>query len=356
MKTKLARFLPFLAVIALMFALLPACQKKKAPEAVNPGQPAAVGSADADAASDSGDEGEGESVATEGDDGGDADSGGSGSASLSGSFIIRGGVGFYTQSGDAMKWKDSLGIGQPVQVSGGVVKSKVEKDNSEYSFLPVSLESGSNGYVIEQYVAVEATLGAVTSDLATLYKQAKETAVLATVVPVMNIVATFPVEGKPDFYRIVGYDAASGERYADRFMAASDVSVRGDDVNAALLMSAIKTVAKKEQKRKLLSTIQNKYPASAFSGKVQELQIALEPEKMGTSPLSGDYVATADGTIRDIPSVFGASVKKLAKGDSVSVVEATTEKFTIGEDTAPWIRVSKPAEGWVFGSVVSEKR
>lgn len=365
MKTKLARFVPFLAAIAIMFALLPACQKKKAPEPVNPGEPAVVSSADSDSSSESAGEGEGEGDASgvsaddlegEGGQGAEADSGGSGSASLTGSFVIRGGVGLYAKSGDVMKWKDSLGIGQPLTVSGGAVKSKVEKDTYEYSFLPVTLESGADGYVIEQYVAVDATLGAVTSDLATLYKQAKETAVLATIVPVMNIVATFPVEGKPDFYRILGYDAASGDRYADRFMAASDVSIRGDDVNAALLMSAIKSVSKKEQKRKLLSTIQNKYPASAFSGKVQELQIALEPSKMGTSPLSGEYVAGQDGTIRDIPSVFGASVKKLAKGDPVTVVEATSEKFTIGEDTAPWIRVSKPAEGWVFGSVVSEKR
>jgi hypothetical protein len=358
MRTRAIRFVPLFIALALLFALLPACQKKKAPvvETTSESNDSGDGYSD-ETDSDGTDSGEseaGDGEYSEGENADDEYSGGQGSESLSGSFIIRTGAGLYEKGDDGLKWKDSLGIGQSVQVTGGSSKAKIEKN--EYEVLPVTLESGSEGYVIAQYVAADATLGAVVSDLATLYKRPKDTAVLATIVPIMTIVATYPAEGGSDFYKIVGYDSATGERYADRYLAASDVSVQGSDVNAALLMFAIKGVSKKEQKRKLINTILTKYPASAFSGKVQELQIALEPEKMGTVPMAGEYVATESGTIRDIPSVFGASVKKLAKDDAVTAVEATTEKFTIGEESAPWVRVSAPAAGWVFGQILAAKR
>src|SRR5512133_1698894 len=144
MSTRSIRFVPLFIALALLFALLPSCQKKKAPLPEAPGESEYSESFTEDA--DSGETGDGEfseSDSGEGEYSEDEDVEGGdpayqGSEPLTGSFIIRSGAGLYEKGDGGMKWKDTLGIGQNVQVTGGSFKAKIEK--AEYDVLPVTLE------------------------------------------------------------------------------------------------------------------------------------------------------------------------------------------------------------------------
>ncbi len=269
-------------------------------------------------------------------------------------FVLKAGAGLWTLAGAEMTWKDSLSLAQSLESSEKTVKGSYK--GVEYELNKVKLESGLEGYVINEQLALGAQLAVVTSNLATLYKEPKDTAVLGTVLPVMNIVAVWPAGSSGEYYKILAYDQQSGARYADRYLSSADISLSDDDVNAALLLIAVKELKNSAQKKKLLSTITSKYPSSAFGSTVQEILIALDPSQMGTYPIGEEYRAKGAGTIREVPSVYGSEVKKLAKGDACYAEEATSEQFTINGSTASWIRVSKPAAGWVFGDNLEPSR
>jgi hypothetical protein len=235
---------------------------------------------------------------------------------------------------------------------------KAEKGTSKdetYDVVPVKLDTGKEGYVMVQHAVPAMSLGVVTSDLATLYKQPKDTAITSAILPRMNIVAVNPAEGSSEYYEITCYNAKTLERVEKRYLQAADVSLSVDDLNAALLLMAMRGLPKKEQRQKLLSTITTKYSATTFTTEVQQLGIALNPESMSLEPVGASYKSLGTAIVRDIPSIFGAEVKRLKQGEAADVAERTAESFSVDGETAPWLRITSPAQGWVFGAAMEAK-
>jgi hypothetical protein len=288
------------------------------------------------------------------------------------SFILMEGADFWTLKGDRMEWVEKLSLAQTVEASSSTTKGKYKssKDNvdREYNLVKVELDSGKNGYVIEYYVARDAIMGVVTQDLATLYSDARDAAVLQTILPVSNIVALWPVNGKPDFYKVAGWEEVKGFSIKDRFVSSSDVSVQETDINVALLLKAMAGMKKPEQKKKILSTIDTKYPNSAFTGLVESARQNIDAQPAPAAASSGSttsssssssastqkavqyWVANAPLNIRKEPNTGAEVVIVLNKGDYCSTSEYTNDSFTVGDKTGRWYKTTQPVIGWAFGA------
>jgi hypothetical protein len=264
------------------------------------------------------------------------------------SFIIKDGASLWSLKGKAMTWVASLPIGEPLVsvakgTSGGTYK------DAEYNLAKVKTENGDEGYVIDDFVARDAMgLAVVTNSLATLYSQARDSSVLATIVPRMNVIAVWAVPGKSDFMLVAGYAADTGLSFSEKFLLTSDISVNEKDVNTALLLQAIKEQKKKEQKQKTLQIINQKYAGSAFGATVGELKAALDTESLVTEEFASVLTATDTVNIRDIPSVYGTVVVAVKKGEKVTGTVRTSAEYTVSELKGRWVKVSLPKEGWVF--------
>lgn len=289
-------------------------------------------------------------------------------ASKTQSFILKEGADFWTMKGDKMEWVETLGLGQTLDASASPAKGKYKgKDGieREYNLVKVELDSGKAGYVIEYYVARDAIMGVVTTDLATLYNDARDTAVSQTIIPPANIVALWPVSGKPDFYKAAGWEEQKGYAFKDKYLAASDVSVDERDINVALLLKAMAGMKKIEQKKKILSTIDSKYPNSAFEAQVEKARDDMNapapaPASSSTSAAPSTtmatlkavqyWVASAALNIRKEPNTGAEVVMVLDKGDTCATSEYSNEVFTVGDKSGRWYRTSQPVQGWVFGA------
>jgi hypothetical protein len=288
------------------------------------------------------------------------------------SFILMEGADFWTLKGDRMEWVEKLSLAQTVEASSSTAKGKYKSSKDtvdrEYNLVKVELDSGKSGYVIEYFVARDAIMGVVTQDLATLYSDARDAAVLQTILPVSNIVALWPVSGKPDFYKVAGWEEVKGFSFKDRFVSTSDVSVQETDINVALLLKAMAGMKKPEQKKKILNTIDTKYPNSAFTGLVESARqnidaqpaaAAASTSSTSTSSSSSSvstqkavqyWVANAPLNIRKEPNTGAEVVMVLNKGDYCSTSEYTNDSFTVGDKTGRWYKTTQPVIGWAFGA------
>jgi hypothetical protein len=270
------------------------------------------------------------------------------------SFIIKD-ASLWTLKGKTMVWKSSLSLGQElISVSKGTSKGLYE--NHEYDLVKVKTDTKNEGYVIESLVARNARgLAAVSTNLGTLYSAARDAAVTSTILPQMNVVAVWDVEGKPDFYEVKGYNLDNGYYIADKYMLTSDLSLNASDINVSILLQAIKAQKKKEQKQKTLQIISQKYSDSVFIGTAEELALALDPDSLPVADISEVFSTTTDVYIRDIPSIYGAIVKLAKEGTKVTAIKRTSASFTVGDKTAHWVKVSGPVQGWIFEAyLVSE--
>lgn len=264
------------------------------------------------------------------------------------SYIIKDGASLWSLKGKNMTWEASLPLGQPLlSVSKGITQG-VYKD-VDYELVKVKTDNNEEGYIIESLVARDAKgLAVVTNTLATLYSQARDTAVLSTIVPRMNIIAVWDVPGKADYIKVAGYAIDTGNSISEKFLLTSDISLNEKDINTALLLQAIKSQKKKEQKQKTAQIINQKYPGSVFSSTVSELKAALDTETLSTEDYSAILNATDTVNIRDIPSIYGSVIVAIKKGEKVTGVKRSTTEVFINELKGRWVNVSTPKEGWVF--------
>ncbi len=264
------------------------------------------------------------------------------------SFIIKDGTSLWSLKGKTMTWVSSQSIGsQLVSAANGTVKGTYK--DAEYDLVKVKTDANEEGYVFESSIARNAKgLAVVTNTLATVYSQPKDTSVLSTIIPLMNIIAVWEVPGKPDFLQFSCYAGDTGTYISEKYILASDISQGDSDVNTALLLQAIKAQPKKEQKQKTLQILVKKYPVSSFSALVAELNAAFTPQNIPSEEFNASLTASDTVNIRDIPSVYGSVIVALKKGDKITSVLKTIASYTIGDKTGKWLKISAPKEGWVF--------
>lgn len=272
------------------------------------------------------------------------------------SYIMKEGASLWTLKGRTMTWAASLSLGQELLSASKETTKGVYKE-VEYDLVKVKTDADEEGYVIDSLVARDARgLAVVTGTLATLYSQPRDTAVLSTVIPRMNLVAVWEVPGKGDFLKVAGFASDTGSSFGDKYLLVSDLSVLEKDVNAAMLLQAIKEQKKKEQKLKTLQIINQKYPGSVFGPTVAEIRAALDTEKVATEAYAAALTATDTVNIRDIPSIFGSVVVAIKKGETATATARTTAEYEINDQKGKWVKVSAPKEGWVFDAYVTAQQ
>ncbi len=264
------------------------------------------------------------------------------------SFVIKEGASLWTLKGSAMTWVASLGLGQELpSVSKNTTKGSYK--GSDYDLLKVKTDTGEEGFIIESQVARDVrSLAAVTGTISTLFSQPNDRGITDTIVQRASVVAVSDVPGNSEYFKVAGFDAASGTYISNKYILVSDVSVLDRDVAVALLLVSLKDHKKKELKIKTIQIINQKYPGSAFSQVIGEIKSAFEPGTIQTEAFPGALVSTDTVNVRDVPSVYGVALVAVKKGEKVTAVERTTAQYTVGSDTGRWVKITAPQEGWVF--------
>lgn len=264
------------------------------------------------------------------------------------SFVIRDATDFWDLEGGDMKWLETLDQGQLLTINKENVKGKYK--SKDYVLTKVTLDTGKSGYIIDSLVAKLANQAVVVKELATLYSQPKDSAVLSTIIPKLSFLAAWPVSGKIDFYK-VSVILADGSMIKDRYMMSDDLSISIADVNASMLLSAVKKLKKKEQKIKLLQTLLTKYPNSAFADIATQAMESFDIDNMFISSSSMFFRCTDGITLREGPSIYQVPLKVVEKGTELESVSKTSEEYTVNGKKGCWILVKDPAggpDGWVF--------
>ena len=269
-------------------------------------------------------------------------------------LIILDGLALMKESGKAaapLDYQEALTIGDKVTLLNRTSKFKVNNVDRDYT--RVRAPDGKEGWVASMYVAAKASLGAVTEPQALVYSEPRDVKVTARFVTAMTLVA-IPMDGSAGgFVKVLGYDPVQKYTFVDdTYLAATDVTMAENDVNAAILCTVASDTKDANIKKRLLTLATTKYPDTVFLGNIRAaLGLGAPVAQRAVVEATGSYRVTADGVrIRKAPDeVNGAVIGSLKKDAVVSIVEATAESYTIGTDTAPWYHIQQP-DGWVFGA------
>jgi len=254
--------------------------------------------------------------------------------------------------------KASAQIGDVVQVLEGPASAKLPGWTKEADILRVRHESGTEGWMRADYVAVNSVLGVTTTDDSAIYTLPRNTAATAQNLPVLTIVAITRTTAGQTFVRVAFFDKTKGP-LRDVFLRNEGISTKADDVQTALLLILAQQAKDKKLQNTLLQSALSDYPGSLFSAQVQEGVQALKSPTAGKNVQT--YTAALTAASKDVPvlsipdEIWGQSVGTLAKGQAVEAIEETSATDTVGTDTAQWIHIKDP-EGWVFGAYLTESQ
>jgi hypothetical protein len=285
-------------------------------------------------------------------------------------FVIMNSLALYQEQGGGLKFKESLALGDKVQVKGRVQKMKL--DGKDRELIRVQAPSGTEGFVRSAYVVQKAALAVVRADKAIVYAEPREVKITSKSISKQTIVAVLAEGSTPEFSRVVCYDASKDSYFTDPvFVAAEDLSFADVDINATILFAAAAASKNQDIKSNLLKVIEKKYSSTIF---IDEIRAALsfKGDALGASgdasaptaqpvqaqaasskptvPKSGKFTVNDDGVnVRDQPDeVNGRVIGELNAGTVVEVIEATARAYSVGGQTGLWYRLVDPA-GWVFG-------
>jgi hypothetical protein len=270
-------------------------------------------------------------------------------------FIIVNDLPLYAeQGGGNLKWKESLVIGDKVTLLNRTYKFKVEGNEREY--LKVKSPAGNEGWVRTQYAVPKCRLAVVRAESATVYSEARDVKMTSKTVSQMTIVAALTDGSTPSFAKVVCYDAVQDKYYTDPiFLAIDDLSYADADISALILYTTAMASKDKGLRAKFYGNIEKNYSSSIFLDKIKAALVpgaasAAKP----SSPLSASFTVNDDRVnVRAQPDEVGGQVlAQLSKGTKVEALEATTQTYAVGGQSAAWYRIKEPA-GWVFGGFLT---
>lgn len=251
------------------------------------------------------------------------------------------------KSSGVLEFKEALVIGDKVTINGKIYKFKQEGKERDYYW--AKAPSGAEGYVRVSYVAPKSSLAVVKADKAIVYSEARDVKMTAKVINEMTIVAVLQDGSTSDYAKVVGYDTAQDYYFTDPvFVSRSDLSYSETDLSALILLASARGTKDKAVRANFLRLIESKYSASLF---INDIRAILAPESVKPSQAAtGSFSVNDDNVnVRATPNeVDGQVVAKLSKGTAVTVVEVTTQAYTIGALKGPWYKIAEPS-GWVFG-------
>jgi SH3-like domain-containing protein len=268
-------------------------------------------------------------------------------------FVIMNDLPLYQEQSGNLKWKESLVIGDKVTLLNRTYKFKIEGNEREY--LKVRSPSGTEGWVRTQYVVPKCQLAVVRAEKATVYSEARDVKMTSKTVSQMTMVASLIDGSTPAFAKVVCYDANLDKYYTDAiFLSKDDLTYADADISALILYMTAMSSKDKGMRAKFFGNIEKNYSSTLFFDKIKAALVPDAPAAKPSSPLSGFFTVNDNNVnVRAQPDeVNGQVVAQLSNGAKVEVVEASTQTYTVGGQTAAWYRIKEPA-GWVFGSFLS---
>ncbi|MGD0724112.1 MAG: SH3 domain-containing protein [Spirochaetia bacterium] len=276
-------------------------------------------------------------------------------------FVIMADLPLFSMEQGALTPRGTLPIGEKLAILGQATRAF--QAGKERDFVPVRRDSGSEGWVRADLVISKAILAVVTTDTAAIYEAPHNTAATTSTIPRLSIVAIASETGGMTFIKVTGFDAAAKILLRNVYLRNEGVSSNPDDVQSAILLQLAAASKNLTQQRAFLTSAIKDHPGSLF---IPELNAALAaltaprpapPTQRATEPAQGLMVTSADGvSVYDAPDEkTGKLLGTLPKGQSVDVLEKTTDSFAIEGNNAPWFRIKEPA-GWVFGASLAAPR
>jgi hypothetical protein len=267
-------------------------------------------------------------------------------------FVIMNDLPLYQEQGSGnLKWKESLVIGDKVSLLNRTYKFKIEGTEREY--IKVKAPSGTEGWARIQYVVPKCQLAVVRADKATVYSEARDVKMTPKTVSQMTIVASLLDGSTPAFAKVLCYDANQDKYYTDPiFINKDDLTYADADISALILYMTALSSKDKDMRAKFFGNIEKNYSSTIFFDKIKAGLVAGAAKP--TTPMAGLFTVNDDNVnVRAQPDeVGGQVVAQMNKGSKVEVLEATTQTYTVGGQSAAWYRIKDPA-GWIFGSFLA---
>ncbi len=296
-------------------------------------------------------------------------------AGVPGVFLQEGGW-LWTEQDDGImvaKVKLSAGTALTVETDGAVDESGApvaKSKESEYdgskgktlTFVQVQYDGKSYWAISNRLVMQKKP--AVLVENSAMYNSKSLADVINAHLDIGSVVAVGSASSVTGNVNLVELSYYSERLYAVRtvYVKASKVSSSLDDItafkildNATKTSDAAKRAALFESVEKL--NLSDKVLAAIHEAR-RDMESSADMLSEGTELLSGGDAMLTVGTsdlalvnVRNIPgsNAGGTVVDKLASGTPVRAVMRTVKTETIEGITAPWVMLSEPVEGWVFG-------
>jgi hypothetical protein len=261
---------------------------------------------------------------------------------------------------DTTKPLESLSLGERLTVLDGESPRKATNtyDNKVYEYTQVQRDTGKEGLVFANQIAVGGQLAVVTGEKTNLYKTPKNVDVTDSVLPFNTIVVIFPETIKDNFVEFSAYDPVSQAYRKDVFIRTGTYSTRDADVQASILLQTALALDVKEQVRReaLLSAALQDYPDSAFAAEIRGL---LTPGGTDIAVQASSYtylfVNEDNVNVRERPNETSPVLGQLTEGTEVTISGETVQTYTVeGSLRHKWFHITEPQSGWVFGAFLEE--
>jgi hypothetical protein len=174
-------------------------------------------------------------------------------------------------------------------------------------------------------------------------------------------VVYFPESAGDNFVEIKAYDPVA-QANRQNFVRASSLSTKNEDIQSSILLQTAEPLknegADKIRREALLESAILDYPDSFLYAEILKLvnpntqAVFTMPETWGnTNYLVNFWVTGNNVNVRDLPDpVAGKVIGILNTGNEVVSSDTTIKEFVVGGQSAPWVHIVSPFEGWVFGA------
>jgi len=268
-------------------------------------------------------------------------------------FVLLNGTSMYKEkSMGVLEWSESLTLGDKVTLTSGVVKAKF--GGNERDYYKVKLSSGKEGFIRTMLLGVGGTLGVVKADASFVYSEPRDVKITDKALVRAQIVVVLKDGATDQFIPVVGYEEGKDLPISNAFVAREDVSINDIDANAVILLTVAKAQKSPTLKKNLLTVASTKFSTSLFIDLVRAQLDLAAPQTRAVKAAVGSFVVNdANVNVRDLPNEKGSKVTgTLTKGQTVDVLEITSDSYTVDGVTAPWYHLKDP-NGWVFGTFLT---
>ncbi|MDR1300859.1 MAG: SH3 domain-containing protein [Treponema sp.] len=254
---------------------------------------------------------------------------------------------------DATRAVESLPLGEKLQlVTTELRKATNTYDSAVYDFYHVKRNTGREGYVFANQLAVGGALAVVTGEKANLYRSPVNIDVSDYILSRKTVFGVLPETEKDGFIRIEAYDPERKAYRRNLYIRTSAISYRDADVKSSILLQSAQALDPQKETNRyeaLLNAAFHDYPDSIFADEIRVLSVT--DSEIPVIAIDVSFRVTDDDVnVREKPNASSQAITQLANNTEVKAVEVTVDSFSINNQTSQWFHITQPVDGWIFGA------